>query len=208
MPGSCASLIRLIRRRVVLLLILILSLTYCAFSLLRSERKDSLSLNSNVDNMDQPMMLNNEDPMPDDNMLPEEQRVSSEPLLWQVEIADRADNTGNMDIVNLNENNASTQPCRNSVQGKGLIVDERGIVCSRHEVLSNGCCTTEQKQASKNEETLSMTKKERYSCKMCNSRGCCTIYEYCVSCCLHPDKVDTYRFYKFVFLTCSLQLSI
>lgn len=79
-------------------------------------QKDSLSLNSNVDNMDQPMMLNNEDPMPDDNMLPEEQRVSSEPLLWQVEIADRADNTGNMDIVNLNENNASIQPCRNSVQ--------------------------------------------------------------------------------------------
>lgn len=59
-------------------------------------------------------MLNNEDLIPDDNMLPEEMRVSSKPLLWQVEIPDRSDNTGNM--INLNENNVSTQPCRNSIQ--------------------------------------------------------------------------------------------
>lgn len=186
MPGSCASLIRLIRRRVVLGLIFALSLTYCALSLLRNEKKASLNLDNDFDDMD-PMMLNdnNEDLMPDDNMLPEELRISSKPS-WQMEIPDRADNTGNMDVINfLNENNAS---CRNSIQGKGLIVDERGIVCSRHEVLSNGCCVTEQKQTSKNEETSSMIKRERYSCKTCNSRGCCTIYEYCVSCCLHPDK--------------------
>ncbi|GAB1859683.1 SREBP regulating gene protein [Camponotus japonicus] len=194
MPGSCASLIRLIRRRVVLGLIFALSLTYCAFSLFRDEKRDSLSLSSNLDDMN-PMMLNdnNEDLMPDDNMLPEELRVPSKPLLWQMEIPDRADNTGNMDMIkygynNLNKNNVSTQPCRNSIQGKGLIVDERGIVCSRHKVLSNGCCTMEQKQASKNEETSSIAKRERYSCETCNSRGCCTIYEYCVSCCLDPDK--------------------
>lgn len=186
MPGRCASLIRLIRRRVVLGLIFALSLTYCAFSLFRSEKKNLLSLDIELDDMD-PMMLNdNDDLMADDNMLPEELRASDKPLLWQVEMPDRADNTGNMD--NLNENNASTQPCRNSVQGKGLIVDERGIVCSRHEVLSNGCCTIERKQALKNEETSSMGKNERYSCKTCNSQGCCTIYEYCVSCCLHPDR--------------------
>lgn len=66
-------------------------------------------------------------------------------------------------------------------------MDERGIVCLRHEVLPSGCCTMEQ---SKNEETLSIAKRERYSCETCNSQGCCTIYEYCISCCLHPDKVD------------------
>ncbi|XP_029158832.1 UPF0454 protein C12orf49 homolog [Nylanderia fulva] len=183
MLGSCASLIRLIRRRVVLGLIFALSLTYCALSLLRSEKKDSLNLDNDFDDMD-PMMLNdnNEDLMPDDNMLPEELRISSKPS-WQVEIPDRADNTGNMDVIN-HENDA----CRNSVQGKGLIVDERGIVCSRHEVLSNGCCAIEPEQASKNDEIWSMVKRERYSCQTCNSRGCCTIYEYCVSCCLHPDK--------------------
>ncbi|RZF39853.1 hypothetical protein LSTR_LSTR000501 [Laodelphax striatellus] len=29
---------------------------------------------------------------------------------------------------------------------------------------------------------------ERYSCKTCKENGCCTVYEHCVSCCLHPDK--------------------
>lgn len=36
-----------------------------------------------------------------------------------------------------------------------------------------------------------MARRERYSCKTCNPQGCCTIYEYCVSCCLHPGKVDS-----------------
>lgn len=77
-------------------------------------QKDSLNLDNDFDDMD-PMILNdnNEDLMPDDNMLPEELRISSKPS-WQVEIPDRADNTGNMDVINfLNENNAS---CRNSIQ--------------------------------------------------------------------------------------------
>lgn len=80
-------------------------------------QRDSLQLNSNLDVMD-PMMLNNnnEDLIPDDNILPEELRELSKPLLWQVEIPDRVDNTGNMDMNNLNENNVSTQPCRNSIQ--------------------------------------------------------------------------------------------
>lgn len=85
-------------------------------------QRDSLSLSSNLDDMN-PMMLNdnNEDLIPDDNMLPEELRVPSKPLLWQMEIPDRADNTGNMDMIkygynNLNKNNVSTQPCRNSIQ--------------------------------------------------------------------------------------------
>jgi len=79
-----------------------------------------------------------------------------------------------------------------------LIVDDRGVVCSRHEVLSNGCCATEQRQTPKN-EALSMARKEKYCCKTCNPQGCCTIYEYCVSCCLHPDKVSFYWFHKIVF---------
>jgi hypothetical protein len=69
-------------------------------------------------------------------------------------------------------------------------VDEYGVVCTRHEVLSNGCCRLEQRQVSDNEQASSESKRERYSCKTCNSRGCCTIYEYCVSCCLHPGKVS------------------
>ncbi|KAG5320900.1 CL049 protein, partial [Acromyrmex heyeri] len=152
-----------------------------------SLQKGQPNLDNNFD-MD-PMMINdnNEDMIPDDNLL-EELRASDKSPLWQIEILDQAaDNAGNIDTSNLNESDAYNQSCRNSIQGRGLIVDDHGIVCSRHEVQSNGCCAIEQKQSSKNEESF-MTRRERYSCKTCNSQGCCTIYEYCVSCCLHPDK--------------------
>ncbi|XP_024873346.1 UPF0454 protein C12orf49 homolog [Temnothorax curvispinosus] len=186
--SSCTSLIRLLRRRLVLGLIFALSLTYCAFSLLRNEKKGPPNLDNDLD-MD-PMMINDNNKLiPDDNTL-EELRASDKSPLWQVEILDQAanDNTEDMDASNLNDSDVSAQTCRNSIQGRGLIVDDRGVVCLRHEVLSNGCCTIEQIQTSKNEESLSMARRERYSCKTCNPQGCCTIYEYCVSCCLHPDK--------------------
>ncbi|KAL6255049.1 hypothetical protein P5V15_013382 [Pogonomyrmex californicus] len=188
---NCISLIRLLRRRVVLGLIFALSLTYCAFSLLRNDKKGSPYLDNDIDMMD-PMMINdnNEDLMADDNTLLEGLKASDKSLLWPIEVFDQAanDNAGNMDMSNLNDSDVSAESCRNSIQGKGLIVDDRGIVCSRHDLLSNGCCIVEERQISKNEKT-STVKKERYSCKTCNPQGCCTIYEYCVSCCLHPDKI-------------------
>jgi len=30
---------------------------------------------------------------------------------------------------------------------------------------------------------------QRFQCKSCSGNGCCEVYEHCVSCCLHPDKV-------------------
>uniref|UniRef100_A0A8C4N8E3 SREBP regulating gene protein n=1 Tax=Eptatretus burgeri TaxID=7764 RepID=A0A8C4N8E3_EPTBU len=30
---------------------------------------------------------------------------------------------------------------------------------------------------------------EQYSCHSCQENGCCSIYEFCVSCCLHPRQV-------------------
>lgn len=68
--------------------------------------------------------------------------------------------------------------CRNSVQGKVLIVDDKGYVCSRSDILANGCCDP------------SLQSSKRYSCDTCKENGCCSIYEYCISCCLHPDKKD------------------
>ncbi|XP_067206364.1 SREBP regulating gene protein isoform X2 [Linepithema humile] len=111
---SCAGLIRLIRRRFVLALIFALSLTYCIFSLIRNEKKTSLNLNSNLEDIMDHMMINDnkEDLIPDDNML-EELKASDK---WQMDILDSAvnDNTGNMDI--FNESDASIQLCRNSIQ--------------------------------------------------------------------------------------------
>ncbi|XP_071446260.1 SREBP regulating gene protein [Hetaerina americana] len=66
--------------------------------------------------------------------------------------------------------------CRNSVQGKVLIVDDRGYICSRSDVLANGCCNNESDNT------------KRYACDTCRENGCCSIYEYCISCCLDPNK--------------------
>ncbi|EZA61883.1 hypothetical protein X777_04694 [Ooceraea biroi] len=187
--SSYTSLIRLIRRRLVLGLIFALSLTYCAFSLLRNEKAGPLNLDGDGSDLDEfePMMNDNNEDV--DNVFAEELRASGKPP-WQMEVLDPAvnDNAESLDALNLNESDVSTYSCRNSVQGRGLIVDEHGVVCTRHEVLSNGCCRLEQKQVPKNEQASSAVRKERYSCKTCNSRGCCTIYEYCVSCCLHPGR--------------------
>lgn len=82
----------------------------------------------------------------------------------------------------LQQHNASSDAditCRNSVQGKVLIVDDRGFVCPRQEILPNGCCN----------DNLSTTIIQ-YSCETCKNNNCCAIYEYCISCCLHPDKAS------------------
>ena len=112
----------------------------------------------------------------------------------------------NSDQVTRNDS-VSNSSCRNSVQGKYLIADDRGnfsffqnqshvklstlrrntsqyillqfsgYLCKRTDVMTNGCCNL----------TSSFT--TRYSCDTCNSDGCCSVYENCISCCLNPNKV-------------------
>ncbi|CAH1801457.1 unnamed protein product [Owenia fusiformis] len=86
----------------------------------------------------------------------------------------------NWEAVHFTQSNSS-KSCRNSVQGKQLIADERGYVCNREEVDSEGCCRT----------TIPSTK--RYTCDSCTNTGCCSIYEHCISCCLQPDKQPLLR---------------
>ncbi|XP_023222231.1 UPF0454 protein C12orf49 homolog [Centruroides sculpturatus] len=78
------------------------------------------------------------------------------------------------DFINNGTGKGST--CRNSIQGKILIADDKGYVCERHHVLSNGCCNPKASTA------------EKYLCKTCQSNGCCSVYEHCISCCLQPEK--------------------
>ncbi|EDX16314.1 GD24664 [Drosophila simulans] len=47
--------------------------------------------------------------------------------------------------------------CRNSVQGRQWLADERGFVCRREEVLTNGCCN------------LELPGIGYYSCRTCNT---------------------------------------
>lgn len=78
------------------------------------------------------------------------------------------------------DNNMFTT-CINSVQGIYLIVDNKGYVCNRTELLPNGCCNA-------TDPTV-----KRYDCKTCNANNCCSSYEYCVSCCLNPNKKSLLR---------------
>ncbi|KAH9550167.1 hypothetical protein CY35_10G058900 [Sphagnum magellanicum] len=66
--------------------------------------------------------------------------------------------------------------CNNTVQGRYLLSDSRGYVCSIMAVNSvTSCCPEVGKQ---------------YSCRGCElvSR-CCDSYEYCVACCMDPARV-------------------
>ncbi|XP_065106174.1 SREBP regulating gene protein [Paramisgurnus dabryanus] len=80
--------------------------------------------------------------------------------------------------VKFNLGNSSRQisQCRNSIQGKKLLTDELGYVCERNDLLVNGCCNVNAPGSS------------QYVCKSCLANGCCSVYEFCVSCCLQPDK--------------------
>ncbi|GAB1599063.1 UPF0454 protein C12orf49 homolog [Argonauta hians] len=86
-----------------------------------------------------------------------------QPFQWQPNIGD-------------DENGTKPLKCRNSIQGIQIIADDRGYVCERSAILIGGCCDS------------SLTQTSRYNCNSCHENHCCVIYEYCVSCCLHPDK--------------------
>ena len=61
--------------------------------------------------------------------------------------------------------------CVNSVQGKELLVDSRGVVCDRQDIdADSGCCAAGL---------------DRLSCRSCrHDLHCCHSYEYCISCCI------------------------
>ncbi|XP_017013814.2 SREBP regulating gene protein [Drosophila takahashii] len=88
------------------------------------------------------------------------------PLLWTQQL-----------LAPEEQLNRTESRCRNSVQGHRLLADERGFVCRREELLATGCCNPE------------LPGIGYYSCRTCNaSSHCCGVYEYCVSCCLHPGQ--------------------
>ncbi|XP_043924190.1 SREBP regulating gene protein isoform X2 [Protopterus annectens] len=90
-------------------------------------------------------------------------RDSGHPIHWKVRF-------------NLGNSSRTSSQCRNSIQGKLLITDEMGYVCERADLQVNGCCT------------VNVLSSKQYSCNSCLPNGCCSVYEYCVSCCLQPDK--------------------
>ena len=76
--------------------------------------------------------------------------------------------------------------CRNSIQGKYLIADDRGYVCPRRSVGINGCCATT--NLATNSSSSSTSKTKLYSCETCDQpSGCCSSFEHCISCCMAPQ---------------------
>ena len=117
-------------------------------------------------------------------------------------------NNSNFDISNLgdyigtgiifdNANNNGIK-CRNSIQGKHLITDDRGYVCTRNIVDINGCCSINSSSSSSIitsslikilSSSMFILQSKQYSCESCHlSLGCCAIYEYCISCCMSPTN--------------------
>nr|XP_009673228.1 PREDICTED: UPF0454 protein C12orf49 homolog [Struthio camelus australis] len=86
-----------------------------------------------------------------------------QPIVWKVQFS-------------LGNSSQLSNQCRNSVQGKLLITDELGYICERKDLLVNGCCN------------VNVPSTKLYSCDSCLPNGCCSVYEYCVSCCLQPNK--------------------
>lgn len=64
--------------------------------------------------------------------------------------------------------------CKNTVSGLRLVADSQGYVCKRSGFdYASGCCSDG----------------KRYSCEGCSPADkCCSDYEGCISCCLHPDN--------------------
>ncbi|KAF4016612.1 hypothetical protein G4228_008271 [Cervus hanglu yarkandensis] len=86
-----------------------------------------------------------------------------QPIPWKVQF-------------NLGNSSRPSNQCRNSIQGKHLITDELGYVCERRDLLVNGCCN------------VNAPGTKQHCCDGCLPNGCCSAYEYCVSCCLQPSK--------------------
>lgn len=61
-------------------------------------------------------------------------------------------------------------------------------------MLKSGCCQVESRT----------THDQRFECGSCNGNGCCEVYEHCVSCCMHPNKVSVGDNYLVQPLICHL----
>eukprot|EP01125_Pyxidicula_operculata_P018017 TRINITY_DN637_c0_g1_i1.p1 TRINITY_DN637_c0_g1~~TRINITY_DN637_c0_g1_i1.p1 ORF type:complete len:951 (-),score=409.30 TRINITY_DN637_c0_g1_i1:178-3030(-) len=65
------------------------------------------------------------------------------------------------------------------VYDRQYVIDEKGRVCKWQDVnFKSGCCPLPEE---------SVTGTQAYSCHSCNY-NCCSVYSYCVSCCLNPEN--------------------
>jgi len=81
--------------------------------------------------------------------------------------------------VNIQRTLSDGETCEYTGQGKIFVTDDQGYVCKWKEWNAMSLCCKETEQ----------TSIPRFSCQNCNtSASCCSIYEFCVSCCMEPDR--------------------
>lgn len=165
---------RLLRNRLVLLVIFGLSFTYSMYSLIRSPAPSSPS--SYPTASQQGILLEYETNVDVDKILSRiRPRMRMPPLSARTrgEMGMGMIDSDGTKGTSVSSPSGSSKSCRNSVQGKVLIADDRGFVCQRKDVnVATGCCR----------ENLPET--HQYHCETCLDTGCCAIYEYCISCCM------------------------
>uniref|UniRef100_A0A182PUB9 SREBP regulating gene protein n=1 Tax=Anopheles epiroticus TaxID=199890 RepID=A0A182PUB9_9DIPT len=155
------------RRRLVLAIIFLLSFSYCMVHLIQRNN----SFNLNADYLQTQQLLRSK------NIIWNKARhIRPGAKLAEVLVGSASTIANETDEDRGGEQPAPSNSCRNSIQGKSLLVDDRGYVCARTELLANGCC-------SENADTVKL-----FSCYTCRPNRCCAVYEYCVACCLNPDK--------------------
>lgn len=157
-----------LRKRRVLLAIFLLSLTYCVVKTYNQLKKR--------------VAVEEEEDIPNANIeeilrtvKPYKPSVNSG---VRVEKQDQGHIGGHRDLFEQDSIVEKAYSCKNSVQGRLFIADDKGYLCDRFDLQSNGCCSVAAKST------------KRYTCDSCNESGCCSSYEACVSCCLHPQKVS------------------
>lgn len=103
-------------------------------------------------------------------------RKLNQPFNWNSREEEGDEPTGDQAEGGRNSSDYTSNTCRNSLQGKTLVVDDKGYICGRYDLLSSGCCSVN--------ESLG-----RHDCSGCEPRiSCCQQYEYCVSCCLRHEQ--------------------
>ncbi|KAJ8680271.1 hypothetical protein QAD02_016058 [Eretmocerus hayati] len=180
---------RYFRHHLIFGLIVVILFVYFIFNLFYYEKKGLILGNDFEDINDMIIKDSNGDVSNDEYGEEEMIKLADKPLLWQLEVLNDVGNGDSTEFENEypEKNVTSASFCRNSVQGKSLIVDEKGYVCTRFEVLPNGCCDI---KTSKHIKSAPKIQRSRYPCDTCNPEGCCLVYEYCVSCCVDPNKVQ------------------
>ena len=86
--------------------------------------------------------------------------------------------TGALCAAPLEPRSDHGEKCRNTVQGRSHLLDEKGWLCTLDSIdWETGCCPP------------ARAAEEQYSCRSCEPDiSCCTVYEHCVGCCLKPSN--------------------